>query len=334
MKATLSTTAILVFSQFAATAETAPLHYPGADGPGKGKHVVLIAGDEEYRSEDCLPMLGKILSQHHGFDCTVLFSVSPDGEIDPNAGTSLTNPDALDSADAIVMLIRFRKWPDAAMKHFDDAMKRGVPVVALRTSTHAFQLPGDSGYKTYNNFGKEVLGETWISHWGKHKAEATRGVIDPANAADPVLRGVSDVFGNSDVYEAAPPADAKILLLGQVLAGMNPTDGPASYTKKTRAGVEQGINDPMMPVAWTREVKNEAGKTQKILCTTMGASTDLASEGLRRLVVNGVFWGLGLDVPAKADVSTIGTYEPIMYGFNGFRKGVKPSAHALGAAGK
>ena len=83
MKATLSTTAILVFSQFASAAESAPLHYPGADGPGKGKHVVLIAGDEEYRSEDGLPMLGKILSQHHGFDCTVLFSVSPDGVIDP-----------------------------------------------------------------------------------------------------------------------------------------------------------------------------------------------------------------------------------------------------------
>ena len=85
----------------------------------------------------------------------------------------------------------------------------------------------------------------------------------------------------------------------------------------------------MMPVAWTREVKTEAGKTQKILCTTMGAATDLASEGLRRLVVNGVFWGLGLEVPAKADVSPVGPYEPLMYGFNGFRKNVKPSAHGL-----
>ena len=137
------------------------------------------------------------------------------------------------------MLIRFRKWPDETMKRFDDAMKRGVPVIALRTSTHAFQLPGPARYKDYNTFGKRVLGEKWVTHWGKHKSEATRGVIESANASDPVLRGVSDVFGDSDVYEAAPPADAKILLRGQVLAGMKPTDGPASYAKKRADGVEQ-----------------------------------------------------------------------------------------------
>ena len=55
--------------------------YPGGKGPGKGKHVVLLAGDEEYRSEEGLPMLAKILSQRHGFECTVLFSVADDGTI-------------------------------------------------------------------------------------------------------------------------------------------------------------------------------------------------------------------------------------------------------------
>lgn len=303
--------------------------YPAATGPGKGKNVVLISGDEEYRSEDSLPMLGKILSQRQGFNCTVLFSVGADGTIDPNAGTSLTHPEALDSADAIVMLVRFRKWPDETMKRFDDAIKRGVPVIALRTSTHAFQLPGSSAFKDYNGFGKKVLGEQWVSHWGKHKAEATKGVIETANAGESVLKGVSDVFANSDVYEAAPPADAKILIRGQVLSGMNPTDGPADYKKKTAGGAEQGVNSPMMPVAWTREVKNDAGKSNRILCTTMGAATDLTSEGLRRLVVNGVFWGLGLDVPAKADVTVVGNYEPLMYGFGGAKKGVKPEDHAL-----
>ena len=41
---------------------------------------------------------------------------------------------ALDSADAIIMLIRFRHWPDEAMKHFHDAVQRGVPIVGLRTA--------------------------------------------------------------------------------------------------------------------------------------------------------------------------------------------------------
>ncbi|MCF7674637.1 MAG: ThuA domain-containing protein [Akkermansiaceae bacterium] len=332
MKTLAAAASLLAFAQIAApAAEPDWVTYPGGNGVGKGKHVVLIAGDEEYRSEDGLPQLGKILSQRHGFACTVLFSVAPDGLIDPNAGASLSHPEALDTADAIVLSIRFRKWPDETMKRFDAAIRRGVPVIALRTSTHGFQLPASSAFEKYNSFGKRVLGEQWVSHWGSHKAEATRGIIEAANAGEPVLRGVTDVFGNSDVYEAAPPADAKILLRGQVLKGMNPGDGPASYSKKRADGIEQPVNEPMMPVAWTREVPNEAGKTNKILCTTMGAATDLTSEGLRRLVVNGVCWGLGLEVPAKADVGIVGTYEPLMYGFNGFRKDVKPSSHNLSA---
>ena len=333
MNALVTAMSMLALAPLASFAEEAAgcVEFLGSDGPGKGKRVVLIAGDEEYRSEDSLPMLGKILSRHHGFDCRVLFSVGPDGLIDPNNVSSLDHPEALDAADVIVMLIRFRKWPDDAMKHFDDAVRRGVPVIGLRTSTHAFQLPGSSDFKEYNSFGKRVLGEQWVSHWGKHKSEATCGVIEAVNAADPLLRGVTDVFGDSDVYEAAPPADAKVLLRGQVLVGMTPDAGPANYSKKRADGGEQAINEPMMPVAWSREVKNAAGKTNKILCTTMGAATDFSNEGLRRLVVNGVFWGLGLEVPAKADVRIVGSYEPLDYGFNGFRKNVKPSSHALDA---
>jgi len=322
----------LVFSVVLAWAVSQMVTFAGADFveyPGKGKRVVLIAGDEEYRSEDSMPMLGKILSRHHGFHCTVLFSVSPEGVVDPNAQSSLTHPEALDAADAIVMLIRFRNWPDATMRRFDAAMKRGAPVIALRTSTHAFKFPASAAFKDYNAFGKRVLGEQWVTHWGVHKAEATRGIIESANASHPVLRGVSEVFGNSDVYEAAPPADATILMRGQVLAGMKPDDAAATYSKKRVDGTEQPVNHPMMPVAWVRELKGESGKTQRIVTTTMGAATDLTNEGLRRLVVNGVFWALGEEVPAKAEVTPVGNYEALMYGFNGYRKGVRPTDHGL-----
>jgi hypothetical protein len=299
--------------------------YEGKEGPGKGKHIVFLTGDEEYRSEEGLPMLAKILSQRHGFKCTVLFALGDDGTINPNNSASLPGAAALDSADAIVMLLRFRAYPDDIMKHFAGAMERGVPIIALRTSTHAFKSKG------YSNFGKKVLGETWVSHWGKHKVEATRGVIEPSATRDPILRGVEDVFGDTDVYEAYPPADAKILVRGQVLKGMKPGDPPADYKKQRASDMEeQGINDPMMPVAWTRLSKNDAGKENKIFCTTMGAATDLQSEGLRRLVVNAVYWGLGMEVPAKADVAYVDAFKPSIYGFKGFRKGVKPGDLAIG----
>ena len=300
--------------------------YPGGKGAGMGKHVVLLSGDEEYRSEEAMPMLAKILSTRHGFQCTVLFSADPDGTINPNRADSLGKPESLDSADAIVMSLRFRKWPDEAMKHFDAAIQRGIPVVALRTSTHAFKLPDSSGFKNYNSFGKNILGETWVSHWGHHKSEATRGIIEEANKDQPLLRGVTDVFGDSDVYEAYPPADATILLRGQVLKSMSPTDPPAAYEKKRATDKQpQDVNTPMMAVAWSREVRNPSGKSNKILCTTMGAATDLTNEGLRRLVINGVLNGLNLEVPAKADVTLVGSYEPSHYEFDGYKKGTKAS---------
>ncbi|SVB73655.1 uncharacterized protein METZ01_LOCUS226509 [marine metagenome] len=293
--------------------------YEGKAGPGKGKHIVFLTGDEEYRGEEGLPMMAKILSQRHGFKCTVLFSLNDKGEIDPNNQKSLSHPQALDSADVIIMLLRFRTWPDEMYKHFDDACNRGIPVLGLRTSTHAFR--GKLG-----GFGKRVLGERWVSHWGHHKREACRGVVEPSAKGDSILNGVVDVFADSDVYEAYPPKDAKILMRGLVLENMKPDSKPS--TRERKKG--RGINDPAMAVAWTRKHKWPSGKTSNIFTTTMGAATDLQSEGLRRMIINAVYDGLGIEVPKKADVDYLDPYKPLFYGFNSFRKGIKPADHALG----
>lgn len=302
-------------------------------GAVKNKHIVFISGDEEYRSEEGLPMLAKILSQRHGFRATVLFSLGADGTIDPTNQRSVTGAELLDSADAIVMLIRYRNWPDEDAKQFVDAFHRGIPIIALRTSTHGFQYREEhtTSYRWLNDFGKQVLGEEWVSHWGKHKFEATLGISEPSAQGDPILNRINNVFGDTDVYEAHPPADAKILLRGKVLRGMSPTDGPAAYEKQRRSdGQTQDVNQPMMPVAWTRAFRNTAGTSNRIFCTTMGAATDLQSEGLRRLVVNAVYWGLEMPVPPNADVAYIDPYKPSPYGFDGFRKGIRVDDHALG----
>jgi len=298
--------------------------YQGKAGAGKGKHLVFLSGDEEYRGEEGLPMMAKILSQRHGFKCTVLFSLNDKGEIDPNNQKSLSNPKALDSADAIVMLLRFRTWPDEIYKHFDDACNRGIPIIGLRTSTHAFR--GKLG-----GFGKRVLGERWVSHWGAHKREACRGVIESGAEKDPILNSVTDVFADSDVYEAYPPKDAKILMRGLVLENMKPDSKPSTRQKRNRQlGKVTGVNDPAMAVAWTRSHKWPSGKTSTIFTSTMGAATDLLSEGLRRMIVNATYVGLGLEVPKKANVDYVDPYKPLFYGFNTFRRGIKPSDHALG----
>ncbi len=306
------------------------LVFAGGDGPGAGKHVVLLAGDEEYRSEEAMPMLAQILSEHHGFKTTVLFSLNEKGEVDPNAGASLSHSVALDSADAIVMSLRFRYWDDKSMERFDAALNRGVPFVALRTSTHAFNIkakdskwakysfraPAASGWE--NGFGRQVLGETWVNHHGKHKVEGTRSKVDSENKNNPILRGVGTIFGDTDVYGAKPLQPSTILLYGEVTETLDPNSKPVAEK-----------NNPMQPIAWTRLFDNGNGKKNKILTTTMGAATDLQDESLRRLVVNGVFWGLDLEVPEKANVEPLGVYKPSKYSFNGSKQGLKPADFVL-----
>src|SRR5688572_1329973 len=106
---------------------------------GKGKHIVLLSGDEEYRSEEALPMLGKILAVRHGYKCTVLFPINPaDGTIDPNNQTNIPGFDKVKEADRVVLFFRFRELPDDQMKHFVDYVNARPPILAIRTSTQAF----------------------------------------------------------------------------------------------------------------------------------------------------------------------------------------------------
>jgi hypothetical protein len=221
------------------------------------------------------------------------------------------------------MALRFRNWPEDTMRKFDAAMRRGVPVVTLRTSTHAFRLPAASPLARYNKFGKETLGEEWVSHWGVHGREGTRALAEPAAKDHPLLRGAGAIHGDTDVYEAYPPADATILLRGIVTATLEAGSPAAKYEKPRSSGGKQDVNGPPMPVAWCRERPAEGGKRHRIVCTTMGAATDLADENLRRFVVNAVYWGLGIEVPARAEAAIVGAYQPSRFGFGGFRKGVR-----------
>jgi hypothetical protein len=314
-----------LFSQIAA----AGIVFEGREGPGKGKHVVLISGDEEYRSEEGLPQLAKILAERHGFKCTVLFAIDKkDGTINPNANDNIPGTEATSSADLLILFTRFRDLPDDQMRHIVDYVESGRPIIGLRTATHAFAPKATSKFARYGwmnkqwegGFGRQVLGETWINHHGKHGSQSTRGLVAPDQKNHPILRGIhdGDIWGPTDVYAVRLPlpGDSQPLILGQVLLGMQPNDSPV-------AGKQ---NDPLMPVAWTKTYTTPSGKTARTFTTTMGASQDLASEGLRRLLVNAAYWTLGMDdkIPPKSNVDVVGDYRPTPFGHSTFTKGVKP----------
>src|SRR5580765_3935938 len=303
--------------------------YEGKDGPGQGKHIVFITGDEEYRSEEGMPMLAKILAVRHGFKCTVLFPINPsDGTIDPNNQTNIVGLDALKTADLVVLQLRFRELPDDQMKYFVDYLNSGKPILAIRTSTHAFQYSRNkqSPYVKFHwqskewpgGFGQQVLGDTWVSHHGNHGKESTRGVINAQFNSHPILRGVQDLWGPTDVYGIVHlPQDATVLVYGQVLEGMKPSDKPVDGPK----------NDPMMPLIWIRTYTGSSGKSSKVFCTTMGASQDLLTEGTRRMFVNAIYWGVGMEdkITARADVDYVGEFRPSFFAADKFKRGVRPS---------
>lgn len=301
------------------------LSFPGGSGPGEGLHVVLLAGDEEYRSEESMPMLGKLLSERFGFQTSVLFSLDPETKvIDPDESTHIPGMHLLDDADLVICQWRFRRLGDLDMSYFVRYVEAGKPIIGLRTATHAFNYPGDSTspYKHYGfnssewpgGFGKQILGETWVAHHGHHGVESTRGVHAASGAGHPILQGVGEPWGPTDVYTVKPlPQDATALLEGAVLTGMKPTDGPVDGAK----------NSPMMPVAWSRELSVDGG-VQRVVCTTMGSSIDCADEHLRRFLVNASLWCVEREdrIDPTALVDTVGPYAPTPFGFGKYTRGV------------
>ena len=330
-----SVAAVVGLSTGAALADDLWIKFDGGEGPGQGKHIVLVSGDEEYRSEEALPQLAKILSKHHGFKTTVLFAIEPEtGEINPNKGDNIPGLEALQTADLMIIATRFRKLPDDQMKYIADYVESGKPVIGLRTATHAFNNGGGT-YARYSNgsnvpgwqggFGKLVLGEQWVNHHGQHGKEGTRGIVVPGQERNPILRGIEPggVFGPTDVYTVVIDDLAKSstpLLLGEVTETLE-------STSKAVAGKK---NDPMMPVAWTKAYKSPSGKEARVFCTTMGAATDLEAEGTRRLIINATYWALGLEgkIPEKSNVNLVGEFKPTKFGFNGHVRGKKPNDYA------
>lgn len=303
--------------------------YEPGDGQGNGRHIVLISGDEEYRSEEALPMLAGILANFHGFKTTVLFAINPKtGQVDPDYQTNIPGLEHLQSADLMVIFTRFRALPNKQMKYIDEYVQAGKPIVGMRTATHAFNYKDKNNpYAKYaynssitgwkGGFGRQILGETWIDHHGEHGEEGTRGLIDGImqRKDHPILKGVSDIWAFTDVYGTKDlEGDPEVLVWGQPTNGMTP-ESTLNWKKA------------VMPVAWTKLYTSESGNTGRVFNTTMGASVDLKNEDLRRLLVNACYWALKMEeqIPEKSNVAIRGEYNPTMFGFGDFKKGLIPS---------
>jgi len=316
------------------------VQYPGvsADKTSERKQVVLVCGDEFYRSEEVIPQLAKILATHHGFDCSSHFPVNPKtGLIDPNYQDNIPGLQMLRTADLLVIFTRFRNLPDSQMKEIDVYLKRGGAVVGIRPAHHAIRStsvkwghynstwgPSFKGVDRKGGFGGVVFGQDGCGHLGKQGVNSTQGYANPSQRAHPILRGIADgdIWGPSETYTSnmkqfsgcTPIVFSRCLQpdkatpIEGVLSRMRPTDPPDP-------GLKQGT-----AVAWTRTYQVEGGEPGRAFYSSMGVSVDFLSPGTRRLLVNAVYWAMGMeaDIPQGGSVvDIVGLYNPTVTGRHG-----------------
>jgi hypothetical protein len=306
------------------------LTYAGGEGPGKGKKIVLIAADQEYRSEQSMPMLAKLLSTRHGFDCTVLFAVNEKGEVDPTMPVypekgkefkehHIPGLEHLANADLVIFFTRLLTLPMSERGLIVKYIDSGKPILALRTANHGFHaaLPYKINGKNVD-WGNDVLGGSFKNHHGRWQADSTRGIIAPEQKCHPILKGVQDIWGNSDVYRtykegASLPQGCIALVWGQPLTGRNYNDPPNTKLEP-------------LPVAWIKNWETSTGHSARVFHSTMGSGHDFESAGFRRLIVNAAYWCIGMEsvIGANSSVEIVGDYKPLKSGFNYGAIGVIP----------
>lgn len=285
-------------------------------------HVVLIAGDEEYRSEETLPMLASILRRDHGCRTTLRFSLDDEGFVDPERLDHIPGTEALDDADLLVLFTRFRALPDDQVEPILRYAASGRPIVGLRTATHAFRYPPDHPRAADLNgdWPQRVLGQRWITHHGHFDeggAPLTR--VEPRAVAHPVLRGVGPFEAYSWLYHVegggdALPSDATRLLDGEAIK--------SGHTERFDRFPRRN------PVAWTIERK-DPGLPRRVFFTTLGHPYDFRAVEARRLLVQGVLWSLGreAEIPETGvSAETPPRWRPTNAGFGGQRRGRRPEA--------
>lgn len=300
--------------------------YQGNAGPGKGKHILFIASDHEYRGEETCPAIARIMAKRYGFKCTVLFGQTPDGVIKP--GSSLVpGIEAIDDADMLFLFLRFVHPNDAWMQKFEGYLKRGGPVLGLRTTTHAFNgLKGKYAYYNFNNggsdfvggFGRQILGETWnprlgAGHYGRNHKYATAMHVVPEQKDHPIMRGVKNMHAMAGAYSARPMPNSTIIATNRVLESM-------------KVGAKPIEGKPPQPAAWVRTYSFQGGQSGRAFCSTQGASEDILSEGVRRMIVNATLWCMNMEqhISADADVSFVGPYNPSTFSFRPSITDAKP----------
>jgi len=291
----------------------------------KPLRVVFVTGDEEYRSEESMPMLAEILQRELGCEIHVCYSLDSEGFVDPNNTKHIAGLEALQDADLMVIFTRFRELPDDELKMIVRHVETGKPVAGFRTSTHAFLYQEDTTKKYYNEeWPIKVFGQKWITHHGHFDdgtGALTRVDIIDQKKDSPILRGVQPFDAYSWLYHVDGGnyklyGDSDPLLTGTSLKSSHEQAGRLDEYPLTN------------PVAWTKSFTGAYDKTTRVFFTTLGHPFDFKNESMRKLAIQGIYWALGLEdqiPPGGVNVDFVTEYNPNNSGFGEkYKKQLKP----------
>jgi type 1 glutamine amidotransferase len=297
----------------------------GAGAQARVPYVVFVTGDEEYRSEESMPMLARMLHGHYGFKVTVCYSLGKDGTINPNNLENIAGLEAVDDADLLVLFTRFRKLPDEQLGHIVRYAESGRPMVGFRTATHAFRYgSGPHAADMDNAWPIKVFGQKWITHhghFGDGRELLTDVTVNPELRNHPILRGVKPFQAYSWLYHIEGGGDRLSGDCERLLVGR---------AKKTSHENEINRFPITNPVAWTKTSPAGSGLPVRVFFTTLGHPYDFKQEPMRKLAINGILWALGMDdkiPPEGARAEFVGDYEPNDSGFGDkFKRGRRPES--------
>jgi type 1 glutamine amidotransferase len=238
-------------------------HTSVAEQPAKKAHIVfLITKDtNNYEADITIPVFAEKLRKEHGYDVTVLLGEGDHGSY------RYPSVDALANADLLVVFARRIALPHEQMNMIKEYVKKGKPVVGIRTANHAFKVNGkiEQGYEDWFEFVADVLG-CENKGYGPQDDGAEMSVLAEA-VNHPIVRDVRPLqwHGKGSLYLVS-------LLDKQATVLMH--------------GKHEGN---VQPVAWTRVSSSK----NKVFYTSLGHPSDFALPQFNILLVNGIKWALG-----------------------------------------
>jgi type 1 glutamine amidotransferase len=254
-------------------------------------HLVFVVGTHHYSPQISMPVLAKEM-ERFGFKTTVIL---PPGDPEGNKnGVGLPGLAALEQADVAIFFLRFLTLNDEQFGYIEKYVKSGKPVVAFRTSTHAFRYPADHPRFAWNDgFGRDVQGTDYLCHM----KGSTECRLFKQSENHPILAGEDD----------EPFTAAGTLYLTDLEPGCLP------LVIGSGSGSERLIRDQFRTrhvqkheediVAWTWP-KNKYGA--RVFATSFGHTGDFAVPQIVRIIVNGIHWAAGVPVPdPSAEVKTL-----------------------------